>query len=910
MLVLRLFGSLDLRGPDDLVLRAVLRQPKRSALLVYLATAGSSTFHRRDTLLGLFWPEVDERRARDALNTSLRFLRRSLGPAVLLSRGDEEVGLDTTRIWSDVRAFEQALTVGNYEGALALYRGDLLSGFHAVEAKGFEEWLELARGRYRTAAGEAARLLAGKAVALGNQALGEQWYRRGLGIEPYDERTVRGLMELFAAMGDHAGALRTYQDFVARLARELEIGPSPETESIAQGIRTRTRPVPQPLIPASETARAEPAAPAARAPRRRRWRRPAAAGIASLAIVATLLTSEAREPANPTSYTILADVAGSAPAETRRVMKSVLTVTLDRLTGLRPVSGSELREGLARMLRADSLPLDQETARELAYRGALRTVVAPYLDHLGGRFVLTVLVIDAETGKTLMATRAEARTEDGLVTAADRATQDLQRRFGDASENLRAVRPPLPATTASFEAYRKFAFSGPSAVRVERLREALAIDTGFAAAWEALARYWSNVGGRDSMLAAAGHLEQNLAGLSERERLEYQVTIAMARRDYPGALAVVDRLIAEYDSVPGLLNTRGRLLSIMGRWEEAVQATRAALTASRFGPVRRYVVDLRQWLIMAGRPAEARAVEDSLRAAACRPDCPSWPSGITERTLFAILLDEWEQADSLFRFHGGIDPLIKASLHGRRGELRAAERALDSGGPGEGLHPELARLMLALMRPPPWRAPSGLAQHDQLHARAWTGIWNALSGDTVAAAGIAAALVDSVPGPYRGAAPELIRGLIAARAGRWRDAIEVLTPVAMTNELGTGQNDVWVSPLPLRWLAAQGYEQLNLPDSAVVMYERFLMPGGSFLQPLALRGISYSFAHHRLAVNYSKLGRLDEAQRHWQTFRGSFTNPDPEFHYLIDEADSALGRRGFSWSAPTSRPSPNGPLRF
>jgi DNA-binding SARP family transcriptional activator len=837
MIVLRLFGSLELLGPDSVELRDVLNQPKRTALLAYLAAERSTSFHRRDALLSLFWPELDERHARDALNSSIRFLRRFLSPSVLVSRGAEEVGLDATRLWSDVRAFEQAVAEENDLEALALYRGDLLAGFHGGDARGFEDWLELARPRFRTAAGAAARRLAGRAVAAGNHAQGEQWYRRGLVIEPYDERAIRGLMELFAAMGDHAGALRTYEDFAARLARELEIAPSPETASIAHGIRSRTRPAAGPTTAASEAPRAEPAAPAGRVTRRQRWRNPAAAGIASLAIAATLLTSEARDPATPTSNTILADVAGSAPAETRRVMKSVLAVTLDRSTWLRPVSGGELREGLARMLRADSLPLDQETARELAYRGALRTVVAPSLDHLGGRFVLTVLVIDAGTGKTLMASRAEARTEAGLIAAADRATLDLQRRLGARSEHLGAVRPPDAATTASFEAYRKFAFSGPPAVRVERLREALAIDTGFAAAWEALARYWSNVGGRDSMLAAAGHLEQNLAGLSERERLEYRVTILMARRDYPGALALVDRLIAEYDSVPSLLHTRGRLLGIMGRWEDAVQSTRAAITVSRFGPVRRYVVDLRQWLIMAGRPVEARAIEDSLRAVACRPDCPSWPSGVTERTLFAMLLDEWEQAESMFRLNPGLDPLIQASLHGRRGELRAAERAVESGGPGEGLHPEIARLMLALVRPPPWRAPGVLAQHDQLHARAWTGIWNALSGDTVAAAGIAAALLDSVPGPYRGAAPELIRGLIAARAGRWRDAIDVLGPVAMTSELGTGQNDVWVSPLPLRWLAAQGYEKLNRPDSAVVMYQRLLMPGGSWLQPLALRGI-------------------------------------------------------------------------
>ena len=44
-----------------------------------------------------------------------------------------------------------------------------------------------------------------------------------------------------------------------------------------------------------------------------------------------------------------------------------------------------------------------------------------------------------------------------------------------------------------------------------------------------------------------------------------------------------------------------------------------------------------------------------------------------------------------------------------RGALRAAEQALDRGGPGVGLHPEVARLLFRLMRGPPWSKPSALA---------------------------------------------------------------------------------------------------------------------------------------------------------------------------------------------------------
>src|SRR5215217_7103766 len=85
MIELRTLGVLDLRGGDGQEFRAVLQQPKRLALLFYLAVASRTRrFHRRDALLALFWPELDTDHARAALRRSLYFLRRSLGAEVIV----------------------------------------------------------------------------------------------------------------------------------------------------------------------------------------------------------------------------------------------------------------------------------------------------------------------------------------------------------------------------------------------------------------------------------------------------------------------------------------------------------------------------------------------------------------------------------------------------------------------------------------------------------------------------------------------------------------------------------------------------------------------------------------------------------------------------------------------------------
>jgi DNA-binding SARP family transcriptional activator len=92
----RTLGTLDLRAADGRELHTLLAQPKRIALLAYLCLAQPHGYHRRDTLLGLFWPDSDQEHARASLRKSLHVLRHALGEDAFLARGDEEVAVDAS----------------------------------------------------------------------------------------------------------------------------------------------------------------------------------------------------------------------------------------------------------------------------------------------------------------------------------------------------------------------------------------------------------------------------------------------------------------------------------------------------------------------------------------------------------------------------------------------------------------------------------------------------------------------------------------------------------------------------------------------------------------------------------------------------------------------------------------------
>jgi DNA-binding SARP family transcriptional activator len=241
MIQLRALGGLDLTDPESgSELRSVLVQPKRLALLVYLALATHHRFRRRDTLTGLFWPNVDGDHARGALRQALRFLRGELGAAVLVNRGEEEVGVSPDALECDAARFEAACAAGEWIRALELYQGDLLAGvFIADVSADFEHWLEDERRRLRRLAAAAAWSTVQSAEVTGDLARAAVWARKGVELAPDDEASVRRLIRILDRKGDRAGALSVYEAFRLRLASEYDAVPSPETEALLAAIRAR-----------------------------------------------------------------------------------------------------------------------------------------------------------------------------------------------------------------------------------------------------------------------------------------------------------------------------------------------------------------------------------------------------------------------------------------------------------------------------------------------------------------------------------------------------------------------------------------------------------------------------------------------------------------------------------------------
>src|SRR3990172_5304007 len=116
---LRILGTIDLRTADGPAIQSVVAQPKRLALLVYLTLAVPEGYVRRDTLTGLFWPELDQQHARTALRKTVFHLRQSLGEGTVIGRGEEELALAPGAVWCDVLVLSELLAKDRPADALA-----------------------------------------------------------------------------------------------------------------------------------------------------------------------------------------------------------------------------------------------------------------------------------------------------------------------------------------------------------------------------------------------------------------------------------------------------------------------------------------------------------------------------------------------------------------------------------------------------------------------------------------------------------------------------------------------------------------------------------------------------------------------------------------------------------------------
>jgi DNA-binding SARP family transcriptional activator len=235
--------AVELAGRD---LTAKLPGGQARVLLTYL-TVNRALPARREELMEALWPWRAPAGADTSLSALLSRLRAVLGAEVLSGRAEVSMRLPADA-WIDIEAAQEAI----HRAESAVAQGEWARGWGPslvalfTARRGFlpgEDlpWADEHRRRLEEIRCSALECYAAVALGVGGTELapGERVARELVAAEPFRERAHALLMEILAARGNAAEALRIYDALRERLRDELGATPAPELRALQEQLLRR-----------------------------------------------------------------------------------------------------------------------------------------------------------------------------------------------------------------------------------------------------------------------------------------------------------------------------------------------------------------------------------------------------------------------------------------------------------------------------------------------------------------------------------------------------------------------------------------------------------------------------------------------------------------------------------------------
>ncbi len=536
----------------------------------------------------------------------------------------------------------------------------------------------------------------------------------------------------------------------------------------------------------------------------------------------------------------------------------------------------------------------------------MRAIVAGEIGTVGGAYVLAARVIAAVTAEGLVAERETAASTQELIAAVDRLSAKVRERIGESLRTVRSTPPLNRVTTNSLEALRLYS-QGCRMIGTQTqtdaipfFKQAIALDTGFATAYAALAVIYRNTG-RDPV----ARIEATRKAYTLRDRLtEPERYMILARyygdveADREQEMATYRRMLERYPDAHAALNNLGMGLRRQRRWEEAEELFRRAraiwrarfperhhpsytnILHSQFALNRTAALDSSLRLFEGVRPD--LALFYASRLAAARRDYDSAWQGFQQyveqypsfggRFRFAQVAavrgqltraaQEWWRIMALADEQDDALPLLLAATD--LAQVTARYR---------GAHTEAARSLDAALE----RYPLDSFAPEQRPYPELVAAYAAVGQDTEAS-NLLAAYRREIPEEARRLQPNRHRavGWMALATGEFDQAIAAFRAF---DESGCGSCGVYE--------LAHTFDMAGNVDSAVVIYER----------AVAARVLNLRWHFRWLPVAYRRLGELyeqrgdrEKAIDYYNRFVDLWQDADPELQPQVEDVKQRLAR--------------------
>ncbi|MGI8734130.1 MAG: protein kinase domain-containing protein [Pyrinomonadaceae bacterium] len=353
--------------------------------------------------------------------------------------------------------------------------------------------------------------------------------------------------------------------------------------------------------------------------------------VLALAVVASYLWISNRGPHALTDKDtiLLADfVNTTGDAVFDGTLKQALAVQLGQSPFLNIFGDDRVREALRFMGRPADERLTRDVGREICRRQGLKALLAGSISLLGSHYVLTLEVINAQTGDTLAREQVEADNKEQVLKSLGEAATKLREKLGESLASIQKFDAPFEqATTPSLEAFKAFTLgdeqrnknSFPAAIPF--YKRAIELDPNFATAYARLTVIYGNLGQLQVAAEYARKAFDLRDRVSEREKFyissnyyrsvtneieKYIETLELWKQEYPRDFAPRNNLADQYLQI--------------GRFEKALAE---ASEAKRLNPNARYpYANMAMAYMGLNRLEEAKTILQE--ALAQRPDFPDY----------------------------------------------------------------------------------------------------------------------------------------------------------------------------------------------------------------------------------------------------------------------------------------------
>lgn len=200
---------------------------KKSEALFYYVCINKKV--SREEATNMFWSDSSEETARKNLRDALYKIKASINEDIFSTDKSVIEFSDNFIIETDIDHIDDS-------NAINFYTGDFLFNFSVKNCYEFENWIQEKRNQYKDVYIKSVHNKVNELISISDYSSIEKYGNILIKNDPYNEKTYRYLMKIYALSEDYNKSIKLYHELSAILINDLGVEPELKTKKIFKEI--------------------------------------------------------------------------------------------------------------------------------------------------------------------------------------------------------------------------------------------------------------------------------------------------------------------------------------------------------------------------------------------------------------------------------------------------------------------------------------------------------------------------------------------------------------------------------------------------------------------------------------------------------------------------------------------------